>query len=68
VKRHIVCLSKNDWSQLLDLASVCIDREVVKYGRMQDELADWRKKCLNLNHFVHLQTKIPSISIHCGMN
>jgi len=40
-----VHLSKNDWSQLLDLASACIDREVIKYGRLQDEIVDWRKKC-----------------------
>jgi len=25
-----VLLSKKDWSQLLDLASACIDREVIK--------------------------------------
>jgi len=33
-----VCLSKNVWSQLMDLANGCIDREVIKYGRLQDEL------------------------------
>jgi len=38
-----VHLSKHDWSQLLDLASACIDREVIKYGRLQDELQEWRK-------------------------
>jgi len=38
-----VHLSKNDWSQLLDLASACIDREVIKYGRLQDELVEWCK-------------------------
>jgi len=30
-----VLLSKKVWSQLLDLASACIDREVIKYGRLQ---------------------------------
>jgi len=40
-----VCLSKKDWSQLMDLASCCIDREVIKYGRLQDELSEWRNKC-----------------------
>jgi len=34
----------NDWSQLLDLASACIDREVIKYSRLQEELAAWRNK------------------------
>ena len=33
-----VCLSKKDWSQLIDLASGCIDREVIKYGMLQDEI------------------------------
>jgi len=39
-----VHLSKNDWSQIMYLAIACIDREVIKYGRIQDELAEWRKK------------------------
>jgi hypothetical protein len=34
-----------DWSQLIDLESGCIDREVIKYGRLQDELLEWRNKC-----------------------
>jgi len=46
-----VHLSKNDGSQLLDLASACIDREVIKYGRLQDELAEWRKKCFESKSF-----------------
>ena len=33
-----VYLSKKDWSQLMDLASGCIDREVIKYGMLQDEI------------------------------
>jgi len=62
-----VHLSKKDWSQLLDLASACIGREVTKYGRLKDELLERRKSVLTLNHFVHLQTQMPSISTH-GMN
>jgi len=31
-------LSKKVWSQLMDLASGCIDREVIKYGMLQDEI------------------------------
>ena len=31
-------LSKNDWSQLMDLASACIDRQVIKFCRLQYEL------------------------------
>ena len=44
-------LSKKDWSQLLDLASGCIDREVIKYGRLQEELAEWRNKCFESKSF-----------------
>jgi len=33
-----VCLSKKVWSQLMDLACGCIDREVIKYGRLKDEI------------------------------
>lgn len=46
-----VCLSKKDWSQLMDLASGCIDREVIKYGRLQDELLEWRNKCFQSKSF-----------------
>ena len=33
-----VHLSKKYWSQLMDLASACIDRQVIKFCRLQDEL------------------------------
>jgi len=50
-----VLLSKKDWSKLLDLASACIDREVIKYGRLQEELAEWRNKCFEFKSFCTLQ-------------
>jgi len=59
---------KNDWSQLLDLASACIDRVVIKFCRLQEELAEWRNKYFEYKSFVHLQTYVPLVSIHCGMN
>ena len=34
-----------DWSQLMDLASACIDRKVNGFSRLQDEHAEWRLKC-----------------------
>ena len=40
-----VYLSKKDWSQLMDLASDCIDRKVIKFRRLQDGLMEWRVKC-----------------------
>jgi len=63
-----VYLSKKDWSQLMDLASGCIDREVIKHGRLQDELLEWRNRCLESKSFLPLQKQMPLISIHCGMN
>jgi len=51
-----VLLSKKDLSQLLDLASACIDREVIKYGRIHKILQIWAISVLNPNPFVHLQT------------
>ena len=29
----------------MDLASACIDRQVINFSRLQDELAEWRSKC-----------------------
>jgi len=46
-----VHVSKNDWSQLLELETDCIDREVIKYGRHQEQLADWRNKFFEFNSF-----------------
>ena len=46
-----VHLSKKDWSQLLYLASVCIQREVIKYGRIHEELVAWRNKCFESKSF-----------------
>jgi len=63
-----VYLSKKDWPQLMDLSSGCIDREVIKFGRLQDELLEWCNKCFNPHPFVHLQTQMPLISIHYGIN
>ena len=40
-----VYLSKTYWSQLMDLASAGIDRQVIKFCRLQDELVKWRNKC-----------------------
>jgi len=62
-----VHLSKKDWSLLLDLASSCIDKEVIKYGRLQNELEQWSKNCFESKSFC-LQTQMSSISVHRGMN
>jgi hypothetical protein len=59
---------KNDWSQLMDIASACIDRQVIKFSRPQDELVECDISVLNLSASVHLQTQMPLISMHCGTN
>jgi hypothetical protein len=46
-----VHLSKKDWSQLMDLTSTCIDKQVIKFGRLQDELIEWRNKCFETKSF-----------------
>jgi hypothetical protein len=46
-----VHLSKKDWSQLMDIASACIDRQVIKFGRLQNELIEWRNKCFETKSF-----------------
>jgi len=33
------------------LASGCIDREVIKFSRLQDELLEWRSKCFESKSF-----------------
>jgi len=63
-----VYLSKKHWSQLMDLASACIDRQVIKFCRLQDELVSGEISVLNQSASVHLQTLMPLISMPCGMN
>jgi len=48
--------SEKVWSQLLDLASACIKREVIKYGRPQEELVEWRNMCFEFTYFCTIQT------------
>jgi NurA-like 5'-3' nuclease len=35
----------------MDLESGCIDREVIKYGKLQDKLLEWRNKCFQSKSF-----------------
>jgi len=46
-----VYLSKKDWSQLMDFENGCTDSEVIKYGRLQDELLEWCNKCFEFKSF-----------------
>jgi hypothetical protein len=38
----------------MELASACIDRRVIKFGRVQDELVEWRNKRLGSKTFCTL--------------
>jgi hypothetical protein len=46
-----VFLSKKDWSQLMELTSACIDRQVITFCRLQDELVEWRCNCVESKYF-----------------
>jgi len=35
----------------MDLESGCIDREVIKYGRLQDKILEWRNKYFESKSF-----------------
>ena len=49
-----VYLSKKDWSQLSNLASACIGRQMIKFSRLQDVLVEWRDKCVESKCFCTL--------------
>ena len=38
-------------SQLMDLASTSIDKQVIIFGGLQNELVEWRDKCVESNCF-----------------
>jgi len=62
-KKIQMLLSKKDWSQVLYLASACIDTDVIKYGRIQEELAEWRNKSFESKSFCTPPDIMPLISI-----
>jgi len=53
---------------MLELASACVDRQVIKFCRLQDELVEWRNKRVESKSFLHLRTKMSLISKLCMMN
>jgi hypothetical protein len=63
-----VHLSKKGRSQLTHLASACIDRQVIKVMRLQDELVERRDKCVESKSFCTTQLQLPLISKLCMMN
>ena len=35
----------------MEIASACINRQIMRFSRLQDELAQWRNKCLQGSAF-----------------
>jgi len=46
-----VLLSKKEWTYLMELASACINRQVIRFSRLQDDLVPWWNKCLQERAF-----------------
>jgi hypothetical protein len=46
-----VVLNKSGWSFLMDLTSSCMDRQILKYFRLPDELVEWRNRCFETKSF-----------------
>jgi len=41
-----VLLSKKDWAYIMELASACINRQAIRFSRLQDDLVEWWNRCL----------------------
>jgi hypothetical protein len=39
-----VFLNKSEWSDLMELASTCMDKQIPKLFRLHDDLMQWRNK------------------------
>jgi len=46
-----VALSKKDWAYLKKLESACIDRQVIRFSRLQYDPVEWWNKCLREKTF-----------------
>jgi len=46
-----VLLSKKDLVYLVELANACINRQVIRFIRLQDDMVEWWNKCLRENSF-----------------
>jgi len=52
----------------MELPIACINRQVIRFSRLQNDLVECWNKCLKKDPLVHLQMKIALISIVCLMN
>ena len=46
-----VLRSKNNWAYLMELASACINRQVMRFSILQDDLVEWWNKILREKSF-----------------
>jgi hypothetical protein len=44
-------LNKSEWSYLTELANSCIDKHILKFCRLYDDLIHWRNKCFESKSF-----------------
>ena len=49
-----VLLNKSQWEYLVELASSCIDREIMKLFKLHEDLIQWRNKCIESKSFCTL--------------
>jgi hypothetical protein len=49
-----VYLNKSEWSYLMELASSCRDRQILKLCKVHDDLIQWRNKCFEFKSFCTL--------------
>jgi hypothetical protein len=62
---HIL-LSKSQWAYPMDLASSCINRQILKLFHLHDELLEWRNKCTESKSFCTLpETKAIDFETLC---
>jgi hypothetical protein len=47
---HVI-LNKTEWSCLMELAISCLNRQIYKFFRLQEELLEWCNNCLESNFF-----------------
>ena len=46
-----IFLNKSEWSDLMELASTCIDKQILKLFRQHDDMIEWRNKCYDSRSF-----------------
>ena len=63
-----VLLSKKEWTYLMELASACINRQVIRFSRFQDDLVTWWLSVCKKEPFLQPQMQMVLISIVCMMN